>query len=144
LKLLYLEGCQRHLLSNGILCGSFCEGILAYHTTAVLLLHYYSSILPKLEDDNFHTPPWEAIELKQTKTSFPKILELPHAFFAQPHPSVSTPISKCFALLLDMDFPITEVGILQTISIKPAIIIHAHGTWDQNTEFSGIMLDMCT
>ena len=43
-----------------------------------------------------------------------------------------------------MDFPITEVGILQTISIKPAIIIHALGTWDQNTEFSGIMLDMCT
>ena len=54
LKLLYLEGCQRHLLSNGILCGSVCEGSLAYHTIAVLLLHYYSSILPKLEDDNFH------------------------------------------------------------------------------------------
>ena len=37
LKLLYLEGCQRHLLSNGILCGSVCEGSLAYHAIAVLL-----------------------------------------------------------------------------------------------------------
>ena len=34
-----LKAANATFCSNGILCESFCEGSLAYHTIAVLLLH---------------------------------------------------------------------------------------------------------